>query len=149
MVRSRKERTRRRQVRREALETMQRLSDEELKNLRHELGREIGLQARVINELRTRQDAVKLEIERRDTKTPAGIHISDHALVRYLERVKGVDVEGARAEIGEMAARAQRERDGRTGRRRDSVTGLVIGVDEETTVVTTVFAERELPVFET
>ncbi len=28
-----------------------------------------------------------------------GVDVSDHALLRYLERVKGIDVEAARAEV--------------------------------------------------
>jgi hypothetical protein len=32
----------------------------------------------------------------------AGLDVSDHALLRYLERVKGIDVEAARAEVIEI-----------------------------------------------
>lgn len=38
---------------------------------------------------------------------------SDHALVRYLERVKGMNLDRARAEIAEMVGRA--EDHGRSG----------------------------------
>jgi hypothetical protein len=35
-----------------------------------------------------------------------GVKVSDHALLRYLERVKGVDVEAARAEIVDIIGAA-------------------------------------------
>lgn len=30
-------------------------------------------------------------------------HVTDHAVLRWLERVQGVDIEGVRREIGQMA----------------------------------------------
>ena len=142
------ERRRKKLIRQEALAMLQKLTDEELTNLRHEVGREMAMQSTKVNELRLRLEAIRREYERRHTATPAGMHITDHALVRYLERIKGVDVDGARAEIGEMALRARNERDGRMGRRRDPITGLVIGVDEMTTHVTTVFGGDEMVALE-
>jgi hypothetical protein len=144
MSRTKAEKKRRKQIKQEALEMLAKLSDADLKNLRHEVGREMAMQSVKINDLRVRLEAIRSEQERRGTLTPAGIHITDHALVRFLERVKGVDVESARAEIGEMAKRARSEKDGRMGRRRDPITGLVVGVDETTTNVTTVFGDDEM-----
>jgi hypothetical protein len=141
---SRSEKRRRKAVRDEAVAMLAKLSDADLKNLRHEIGREMGMQSAKINQLRVRLEAVRMEIERRSTSTPSGVHITDHAVVRFLERVKGVDVDAVRAEIGEMALRARSDRDGRMGRRRDPATGLVIGMDETTTHVTTVFADDEI-----
>lgn len=141
-------RKRRQEARRSALAVMEALTGEQLVNLRHELGREMANISRQANELRARLEAIKMELERRATSTPAGIHISDHALVRYMERIKGVDVNGCRAELADMALRARRDRDGKVGRRRDERTGLVIGVDETTTVVTTVFEEPELTIMD-
>jgi len=141
---SKSEKRRRKQVRQEAMDMLAKLSDGDLKNLRFEVGREMAMQSAKINSLRVRLDAIKSEFERRNTSTPAGIHITDHALVRYLERIKGVDVNAVRAEIGEMALRARSERDGRMGRRRDPTTGLVIGMDENALHVTTVFGDDEM-----
>jgi hypothetical protein len=142
----------RKRLRQEALEALAKLSREELVNVRNELGREMGLYARRTNELRIRLDAVRSEFERRNTSTPAGVHISDHALVRYMERVKGVDVDAMRAEIGEIALRSKNvagHRLGQNGRRLDDHTGLTVGVDENTTVVTTIFVDDELPIMRT
>lgn len=33
---------------------------------------------------------------------PTTVRVSDHALLRYLERVKGIDVEAARAEVASI-----------------------------------------------
>lgn len=140
----RTERSRRKRARQEAVAILAKLTDEELNNLRHEVGREMAMQSVKINELRARLDAIRLEVQRRNTSTPVGIHITDHAVVRYLERVKGFDVVAIRAEIGDLAKRAKTERDGRMGRRRDPDTGLVIGMDEMSEHVTTVFGDDEL-----
>jgi hypothetical protein len=143
MSRSTEMRRRRRVLRAEALAAMTSLTDAELKNLRYEIGREIGIRAQAV-----RLEAVKDEISRRGISTPAGVHISDHAIVRYMERVKGVNIAAVRAEIGELAARARSQKGGRNGRRRDEATGLVFGCDETVQHVTTVFSEDELPVLE-
>ena len=60
------------------------LDDIELKNLAHELGRELNEQVNVTNDIRTRLDAVRLEKQRRE------YHISDHAVLRYLERYPAI-----------------------------------------------------------
>lgn len=121
---------------------------QELKNMRAELSREIGLQAKTVQELRLRTETVKKEIERRETSTPVGLNISDHALVRYMERVKGIDMLAMRAELGEIAARAKNSKPGRHGARIDAISGLIVGVDEECMHVTTIFSPREAAVLD-
>lgn len=37
----------------------------------------------------------------------AAVRVSDHAVVRYLERVRGVDIRAVRAEIAEVVALAE------------------------------------------
>lgn len=125
------------------------MSDADLKNMAFELGREIGQQAQITNELRIRLDAVRNERERRRTATEEGISISDHAVLRYLERHKGVDVKVIRAEIVEMARRAGKFDSGNGyARRVDGVSGLTMGLDEVRGVVTTVFVDRESAVMD-
>lgn len=134
----------RRAARREALETIAALPDESLRNLRYELGRELAQKCNVANEVRIRLDAVKSEIERRATATSAGVHVSDHAVLRYLERVRGVDMQEVREEIVAMAKRAGKLGSGNqydTGT--DQETGLTLGVNGAANIVTTVFDERE------
>lgn len=116
---------------------------EELRTMAAELGREMAMRAAAVNELRVRLDAVQMEIEARRTSTSVGVHISDHAVLRYLERVRGVDVYAVREEIVALAERA-----GKIGKRRnlgalvDDESGLTIGISRENTV-TTVYKEKD------
>lgn len=41
-------------------------------------------------------------------RTP--FHVTDHALLRYIERVKGLDIEAARAEVAQTIKSAQEHR---------------------------------------
>ena len=148
MARSRQAKAMRRIKRDHAYEAIKDLSDEELKNLKHELGREITSLQKRASQLRVRLDAVYLEIGKRSTATAAGIHITDHAVVRYLERHKGVDIAAIRDEIGEIAARARLASGGTNGVRVDEETGLSVGVNENDLHVTTVYFEKEMVVRE-
>jgi len=134
----------RRAARADALAAIGELSDDELKNMQHELGREISQRANSIAELRSRQDAIRSEREKRATATTTGFHISDHAVLRYLERVKGVDVQAAREEIGRMAV-LQKHRD--SGEQYDRATcdqtGITFGVNGINNTITTVMTPRE------
>jgi len=141
---------RRRAARKEVLATIAGLPDTELRNMLHELGREVNQRSNAMNEVRTRLDAVRGEIEKRETLTSVGVHISDHAIVRYLERYKGLDVRAIREEIAAMARRSGKLNSGEQyARRQDDETGLTIGINEITNVVTTVFSEKESAVLDT
>lgn len=81
-----------------------------------------------------------LKKERGDRKIGQSYRrVSDHAVVRYLERVKGVDVEALRAEIVALLATA--EPDG-IGAYRTS-DGLLIAVSSEAGVVSTIYYPYE------
>lgn len=136
---------RRRQASRdEAKVQLEAMSDSDLNNMCHELAREINARNQATNEVRIRLDWVRMEKERRRTVTSTGIHISDHAVLRYLERHKGVDTKAAREEISAMAGRVRQLDSGNMyARRKDDETGLTMGINEETNVVTTVFNEAE------
>ena len=139
---------RRKELRLAAQAALAGMPDADLTNLLHEIGREMQALSNQKSEIGARFDLVKREIEKRHTATPSGMHITDHALVRYMERVKGIDMLAMRAEIGEIAMRARNERSGRHGVRRDESTGLVVGIDETRPQghVTTIISERELTV---
>ena len=80
--------------------------------------------------------------------TTAGIHISDHAVLRFLERYKGVDTQQVREEIVAMAQRSGKLDSGKQyARRRDHQSGITMGINELSNVVTTVFTETENAVF--
>lgn len=118
------------------------MDDAALKNLQHEIGREINLRSAAIATLRCRLDAVRRERERRATATTHGVHISDHAVIRFLERHKGIDVQAAREEIAQIALRSGR-RGVRYDRAIDAETGLRFGFNGEKNIVTTVLTDRE------
>lgn len=144
MATSKAERARCRAAQCEALETIAAMSDEQLKNLASELGREMGEQQRITNLLRVRLEAVKLERERRRLVTSVGVHVSDHAVIRYLERHKGVDVQAAREEIAQMAVRNGWKNTGEQyGRAQDDESGIVVGFNGVKNIVTTVLDREE------
>ncbi len=91
---------------------------------------EAGLQSKVAAVRRAKGDLKKERI-RRGVLTRT---VSDHALVRYLERCKGFDVETLRDELRRMAAEAAPSSDGEcllhpTG------AGLIIGQDGQIVTV--------------
>ena len=131
-----------------ARRSLQVLPDADLVNMSHELGRAINQKAREVTELRGRLDMVRMERERRDTLTSTGIHISDHAVLRYLERYKGVDTKEIREEIAAMAKRSGKLDSGEQYvRHRDEETGITMGLNGVSNIVTTVFTEKENGVF--
>jgi len=137
-ARSRK--NKRRNARAEAMVAIRELSDSDLTNMGFELGREMNQQSNIVNEIRTRLEAVRDEKSRRRESTTNGFRISDHAVLRYLERYRGVDTQSVREEIAEMALRSGRSGSGEQyARRDDEETGLTVGLNEITNVVTTVF----------
>lgn len=120
------------------------MTDDELNNVAFELGREMSARSQEINELRKRLTKVQGEKERRRTMTSVGVCVSDHAVLRYLERHKGLDVAAVREEIMQMAGRVARLDSGDIhATRLDEVTGLTIGLNEVTGVVTTLYNARE------
>lgn len=117
----------------------------QLTNMREELARDLTLIRTKTQDIRDRLDMVLAELERRRETTPNGIHITDHAIVRFLQRYKGLDMNDVRLEIEAIALRAKKVSAGQAGRRMDETTGLTLGVDEINETVTTVFEEAELP----
>lgn len=143
-----KSRHHRAQRRRESLyaaeDTIDAMTDDELNNVAFELGREMAARSQETNELRKRLTKVQGEKERRRTVTSVGICVSDHAVLRYLERHKGLDVAAVREEIMRMAGRVARLDSGDIhATRHDEVSGLTIGLNEVTGVVTTLYNARE------
>lgn len=138
----------RRDERQKAITVVRTLSDDDLKNVAHELGREMAQKANEMNDLRSRLDAVKMERQRRNTLTSGGLHISDHAVLRYLERYKGVDTAVIREEIAGMAKRSGRLDSGEQySRHRDEKSGITMGINGVANIVTTVFTEAENDIF--
>ena len=68
------------------------------------------------------------------------LHITDHAVIRYLGQVRGVDIDAIRAEIGRIVDLAE-EHEGCSGVRADGFTYKIRG-DSVTTVVASERADQ-------
>lgn len=99
------------------------------------LSLESGLQAKVAAVRRARDERKKERI-RRGVLTRA---VSDHALVRYLERCKGFDMERLRWELRQMADEATPSKDGEC-HLHSSGAGLILGQDGQ--IVTVLGSEQ-------
>jgi hypothetical protein len=144
MPKSKRLREMRRSARREMLAALTQLNDDDLRNIQCEFGREFNQKATALNEIRARMECVKLERQRRSTATSAGIHITDHAVVRYLERVKGMDIAAIREEIVALAtASGKLGSKDRYARHECDGTDIVLGFNEIDGTVTTVFTKDE------
>ena len=140
---------RRRERRAEIREFKARLENlevEELRSVQHEQGR---IHAGIVIEVgqsKAKLEAIRLELKRRETSTDAGFHISDHAVLRYLERVHRVDMKAIREEIATLAASAStgEKVNGVRHKRTDLVTddNVVIGISERN-VITTILTPAE------
>ena len=147
--RTRKAKAERRQRVADALSDIGQMTDEQLKDLSHELGREKNEVGRAVAEINAKLDAVRLERERRATATTRGFHISDHAVLRYLERIKGVDVAAVREEIAELAAKQKLDRHEHHYAREETADGLIFGFNGVDKTVTTIMTPRENAILDT
>lgn len=149
MSETRAARDARKERHREAMAGVRDMTDDQLKDLQHELGREKNQVSRAMQELNARLDAVRAERERRATATTRGFHISDHAVLRYLERIKGVDVAAVREEISALAEKQKLHRHEHQYAREDAGDGLIFGFNGVDKTVTTIMTPRENAVCET
>lgn len=77
-----------------------RMSDDKLLSLRADLGDELRILQSQTQRLRARMDRVKKELAFRDRDETM---VTDHAVVRYLERIEGRDIDALRATIRQIA----------------------------------------------
>lgn len=77
---------------------LEQMSNEQLVSLRVDLGREMQVHSTKQNRLRLTIEDVTSVLRLRGAP---GWKISDHAVIRYLERRKGLDIDGVRAEIAD------------------------------------------------
>ncbi len=82
---------------------IEKLTLDELNGMRIELGREHNEHVQAANLARRKLDTIKNVMF--VLKNGGAIGVTDHAVLRYLERHKGVDVRAAREEINDMAQR--------------------------------------------
>jgi len=74
------------------------LNGPELEEAVQALGKQVTYLECQLGEMRAQLQAYSTELAKRRRPAPEP-RLSDHALLRYLERVKGVDVDGAKREI--------------------------------------------------
>lgn len=115
------------------------LRDDELHTLAISLLKQIEEMSKPITVLKTRLNFVNDERKGRRAGRDQFV-ISDHAVVRFLERKKGMDVEAVRDEILQMALRAA----GGGHRRHDAESGLTFAMDKNSLIVATVLTENEI-----
>jgi hypothetical protein len=115
------------------------LRDDELHTLSLSLQRQIQEMSVPITALKTRLNFVNEERRARRAGRDQ-FAISDHAVVRYLERRKGMDMESVRDEILHLALRAV----GDGHRRHASESGLTFAMDKNSLIVATVLTENEI-----
>lgn len=86
------------------------LSDSELMSLQSETGKEMSSLGKKLSSRRSTLQLIKNELGRRSESRRAtgGFLVSDHAIVRYLERHKNMDMEAIRKEIFTLAKESKR-----------------------------------------
>lgn len=90
-----------------------RMSDTDLLDLRAGFGQMLGKLTQIQQTLRSNSERIKTELKHRREggRMKGDFVVSDHAVIRYLERHKGVDVQAIREELREIARNAKFERD--------------------------------------
>lgn len=85
---------------------------------------------------------VEKEIRKHNRSKRGSPGISDHAIIRYLERHKGIDIEVIREELRQIALRAKYERDenATSDRLYDEETGLTLIYSIERNSIPTVLS---------
>lgn len=120
------------------------MTNDELVTKRVELGRKMNWLKQEMGKLHSKNDRIRDELKSRDPNLE--IEVSDHAVLRYLERAKGIDINAIRQEIREniLAGNGDVKVKGRAeGVLHD---GLVYVVVRGGNAVATVFEAREYQV---
>ncbi len=104
------------------------LTDDELLNQLGDIGAIIGRMYATIADVRRAQTVLKHEGARRGLSVRA---VSDHAVIRYLERHKSINIEAMRIELRAMADEAIPTKDGEHHWHEGTDTILVIGEDAQ------------------
>lgn len=114
------------------------LTVDDLHDLLVEIGRVHNLNCVAVSASKSKMDTVRAEMF--DRKTGGHIGISDHAVLRYMERHKGFDVRAIRLEISALAkaGKAIPDTDGYV-----DIGGGLIAVAPQQSVVATVLFQDE------
>lgn len=118
----------------EELERIVNLSTDEIRTEHASCRAQYGALVRQCTELRRKLDLYTNEMRRRK-EGDEGMIVSDHAVLRYLQRVRGINVNAVRGEIRAIAAQKIAKK---TCARivEDSATGLRVAVSDDDHVIT-------------
>lgn len=122
------------------------MADADLLDLQSELGKSMGRLTSQLQRMRSNLTRVKneLKLRREGGRARQEVLVSDHAVIRYLERHKGLDITGIRDEIREIAKRAKHERmEKRHGERlTDEASGMTMIYSQERNSIATVLSNE-------
>lgn len=119
----------------EERERFAQMPEADLLELRAVLHREISVLVREKDQKVSSIKRIDAELLVREHAEAHRIVVTDHAIVRYLERVDGLDVEAVRQKIAEMGRRAVRRDEEFMD---DPVTGLIIVRRENSDSIATI-----------
>lgn len=120
----------------------------ELAARRADLGSLMHVYGAAVNKLRVEAEAITTLLHAREKPQ---LEVSDHAVVRWLEKVKGMDMNALRQEIADAATEAKNEGDGSICRAKgDAVaytkSGVTFVVARRNIIVTVVFGPYLNPI---
>ena len=128
------------------------MSDDDLLDLQSELGKAMGRCTSQIQRMRSNLTRCKneLRIRREGGRAEGQMIVSDHAVIRYLERHKKVDMAAVREEIRVMAKRSKSERmEKRQGERLvDTESGLTMIYSQERNSIATILSDTATSVLD-
>lgn len=111
------------------------MAEADLIELRIRLQKEINVLVQDKGNKASSIQRITTELIKRQSPDAARIAITDHAVVRYIERLEGRDLEGVRTKIIEMVSRSiRRDREFLD----DPVTGMVLACREGSNSVATI-----------
>lgn len=128
------------------------MADDDLLDLQTELGKAMGRGTQQLQRMRSNLVRVKneLRIRREGGRAEGEMIVSDHAVIRFLERHKKVDVSAIRDEIRVIAKRSKSERmEKRQGERLvDSESGLTMIYTQERNSIATILSDTAMSVID-
>ena len=80
------------------------MAEDALLGERRDLDNKLKMAGRELARMRGRMSTINRELDIRRNSSARDISITDHALILYLERVKGIDVDAVRQEIRNVLA---------------------------------------------
>jgi hypothetical protein len=141
--------TRRTSISEEEFELIKNFTDDELRGLEAELKRTAADHHDTHCKLNRRIIVIQEERKHRSIGARNGFKVSDHALIRYMERYLKMDLSAFRQDIAAIAERAIRDLAAPVERTtkltiKDPVTELIVGVNSVDKTITTLYIDTDV-----